>query len=187
MRTTGATASTAGETEETAGFTRAGYFTGALAGLVAGAVMSMGMMLIAILRGESPWGMPNMIATMWLGVGAADGGLGVATMFGLVTHMATSALMGVVAVPFVAGLARWRVLLVSLAYALASYPLVFSLVIRWANPLMYERAPMFDMTWGHAVFGVTFAVAFLWIGDRRDRPHRQIRVSGRNTAHANQK
>ena len=121
-----------------------------------------------LLRGDSPRGIPNMIATMWLG-GAADGGLGVPPMIGMVTHMATSGLMGIVAVPFVAVLPRWRVLLVSLAYALASYPLVFSLVMRWANPLMYERAPMFDMTWGHAVFGVTFAVAFLWIGGRRDR------------------
>ena len=129
--------------------------------------MSMGMMLIAVLRGDSAWGLPNMIAAMWLGVDVADGGFGVPTMVGMLTHAATSTLMGMVAVPFISGLAGWRVLLVSLAYALASYPLVFSLVMRWANPLMYERAPMIDMTWGHSVFGVTFATVLLWIRGRR--------------------
>lgn len=40
-------------------------------------------------------------------------------MIGVATHEATSAQMGVIAVPFVAGLPGGRVLLVSFAYALA--------------------------------------------------------------------
>lgn len=166
--TSGAPASGSGEPIDTPGMSgRVGHGSGAIAGLVAGVVMSMGMMLIAMLRGDSAWGIPNMISAMWLGVDAAGVGFGVPTMVGMMTHAATSALMGVVAVPFVSGLAGWRVLLVSLAYALASYPLVFSLVMRWANPLMYERAPMIDMTWGHSVFGVTFAMVVLRLRGRR--------------------
>jgi hypothetical protein len=145
------------------------YGAAAVAGVIAGTVMSMAMMLVAILRGQSVWMLPNMIAAMWLGPDVATGALGLPTMVGFLTHMATSALMGVVAVPFVAGLPRWRVLLVSLAYALASYPLVFSLVLSWTNPLMYERASMMQMTWGHLVFGAVFGVSFTWLERRRDR------------------
>lgn len=152
--------------------TRPHYKVGAIAGLIAGIVMSMAMMLAATLRGERIWTLPDLIAAMWLGPGVADGRLGLATMIGLLTHAATSALMGVVAVPFVAGLPEWRVLLASLAYALASYPLVFSLVMRWADPVMYERAPMVQMTWGHFIFGAVLGTAFIcierWRSDRGD-------------------
>lgn len=133
----------------------------ALAGMIAGAVMSIAMMVAAVMHGESIWMMPNLISAMWLGPGAASGGLGVPTLLGFLTHEVTSAIMGVVAVPFIAGLSGGRVLLASLAYSLASYPLVFSLVLRWANPSMYERAPMVQMTWGHLLFGAVFAPAYL--------------------------
>lgn len=140
--------------------TSAHYATAALSGLIAGTVMSMAVMLATMLRGESVWTMPNLIAAMWLGADVATGALGAPTFIGLLTHEATSALMGVVATPFVAGLSGRRVLLVSLAYALASYPLIFSLVMRWADPVMYQHAPMALMTWGHLVYGVVFAVAY---------------------------
>ncbi len=167
MTTTGVSISSPEEMAPPPNRTRAGYGAGAIAGLAAGAVMSMAMMLIATLRGESPWALPDLIAAMWLGSDVADGRLGIPTMVGMLTHGATSAMMGIVAVPFVAALPGWRVLPISLAYALASYPLVFSLVMSWANPLMYERVSMIDMTWGHSVFGVVFGVTFLWIARRR--------------------
>lgn len=43
------------------------YGAGAVAGLIAGTVMSMAMMLLAVLAGESIWGMPNLIGAMWFG------------------------------------------------------------------------------------------------------------------------
>lgn len=82
------------------------------------------------------------------------------TMVGILTHETTSALMGLIAVPFVAGLSGGRVMLVSLAYALASYPLVFSLVMSWADPIMFQRAPMVQMTWGHLIFGAVFGFVY---------------------------
>lgn len=75
--------------------------------------------------------------------------------------------MGLVAVPFVAGLRGRRMLLASIAYALASYPFVFSLVLSWANPVMYRHAPMVDMTWAHLLFGIVFAATYLRLRDER--------------------
>ncbi|MCY7378619.1 MAG: hypothetical protein LH467_04680 [Gemmatimonadaceae bacterium] len=52
-------------------------------------------------------------------------------------------------------------IVVSLAYALASYPLVRSLVLSWANPTTYTQAPMMQMRWGHLIFGAVFGMAYL--------------------------
>ena len=146
------------------------YGAAVVAGLVAGTVMSMAMMLVALLRGPSIWSMPNMIAAMWLGPDVATESFGLPTMVGFLTHATTSALMGLVAVPFVAGLSRGRVMLVSPAYALASYPLVFSLVMSWADPIMYQRAPMVQMTWGHLIFGAVFGLTYAKLALRPVRP-----------------
>lgn len=145
------------------------YGPAAVAGVIAGTAMSMAMMVVASLRGQSVWMLPNLIAATWLGPNVATDAPGFPTMVGFLTHEATSALMGVVALPFIATLSRPRVLLVSLAYALASYPLVCSLVMSWANPLMYQRAPMIQMTWGHLIFGAVFGSAYLWLDDRVKR------------------
>lgn len=123
--------------------------------------MAMAMMVVAFLGGDSVWAQPNLIAAMWFGPHIATDALGMPTMIGFLTHEVTSALMGIIAVPFVANLSSTRTLLASLAYAVASYPLVFTLVISWANPLMFQRASMVQMTWGHLLFGAVFGAAFL--------------------------
>ena len=74
-----------------------------------------------------------------------------------------------IALAWIAGLTGRRLFLASLAYALASYPLVFSTVISWANPTMYQRAPMMDMTWGHMIYGIVFAVAYTFIVRRSEK------------------
>lgn len=129
----------------------------ALAGLLAGMMMSMAMMAASMIQGDSPWTLPDLISAMWLGPHAADGTLGFATLAGFATHEATSALMGVVAIPFVRHLRGTQLALVAMAYALASYPLVFSTVLAWANPLMFRQAGMLKMTAGHLLFGLLFA------------------------------
>jgi len=50
---------------------------------------------------------------------------------------------------------------VAFAYAVASYPVAFSAVIRGANPLMMEHAEMIPMTIGHAVCGVVLGMVWL--------------------------
>ncbi len=70
------------------------------------------------------------------------------------------ALMSVVAVPFAAGLPQLRILLVSLTYAPASHPFVFTLVLTWANPLMIQRTGLVEMTASHALSGVAFGALY---------------------------
>ncbi len=133
---------------------------GVVAGLVAGAVMALFMMGWMVASGKSAWTNPNLIAVMWLGPSAL-GGLSGATALGFATHMATSALMGWIAVPFIRDLPPARNVLVAFAYALASYPLVFALVLTWVNPLMVERTGLVPMTLAHALFGVVLGAAYL--------------------------
>lgn len=98
------------------------WTAGVLAGVSAGVVMAGVMMLYIAATGRSVWTNPNLIAVMWLGERVADGRFGIATVVGFATHMATSALMGFVAVPFVRDLGAGRTLLASISYAIASYP-----------------------------------------------------------------
>ena len=139
------------------------YGTAAVAGVIAGTVMSMTMMLVASLHGQSVWIMPNLIAAMWLGDDVADGRLTGATAVGFATHMATSALMGWVAVPFLRDLPPGRTVLVAVSYALASYPLVFATVLIWANPLMVQCSELVPMTLAHVLFGVVLGLVYLRI------------------------
>ncbi len=143
------------------------YGAGVAAGAVAGFVMSAFMMLLATFRSRSVWTMPNLIAAMWMGPEVSDGRLTAATLVGFTTHMATSALMGLVALPFIAGLPRRRTMLASLSYAVASYPVVFAVVLSWTNPVMVARAGLASMTAAHAVFGLVMGAVYLGILERR--------------------
>ena len=73
---------------------------GVVAGAVAGLVMAAFVMVWMVAVGRSVWTNPNLIAAMWTGDGA-EGGFSGATALGFATHMATSALMGGIAVPLV--------------------------------------------------------------------------------------
>lgn len=138
---------------------RAGLISGAIAGMV----MSLAMMSMMMANGKSPWMMPNLISAMWLGPQAAGGQAGWSTILGFSTHLVTSMVMGLVAVPFIKDLSPVRTLLASISYAVASYPVVFAAVLTWANPLMVEKAPLVPMTIGHAIFGLTLGASFLWL------------------------
>jgi len=138
-----------------------------LAGLFAGLVMALAMMGYMKATGHSVWTNPNLIAAMWLGNAAADGRLSLATAVGFATHMVTSAIMGVVAVPFIASLPPLRTLLAAVSYAIASYPVVFAAVISWANPLMVARTELVPMTAAHAPFGLVLGTTYILLPHRR--------------------
>ena len=146
---------------------RGDYRAGALAGTVAGAVMAVFMMGLMAARGRSVWTNPDLIAVMWLGPAVADGERTAATLVGLATHMATSALIGLVSMPFIAGLPRGRTLLASVSYAVASYPVVFAAVLSWANPLMVARAELVPMSVAHTLFGLVMGFTYLRLGASR--------------------
>lgn len=140
---------------------------GAVAGTIAGLVMAIAMMGYMAATGRSPWTNPDLIAAMWMGDHVAGGRLSLATLAGFATHMATSATMGVAALPFIAGLPCGRTLLAAFAYALASYPVVFATVLTWANPLMVARSELIPMTAAHALFGLVLGAAYLGLTRRR--------------------
>jgi hypothetical protein len=119
------------------------------------------MMMYMAVHGESVWTNPNLIAVMWVGPSAVRGGFGWPTIIGFATHMATSLVMGVVGVVFIASLPPRRTLLAALAYALASYPVVVGFVMTWANPLFVERTTIVPMTIAHAVFGAVYGAVYL--------------------------
>lgn len=139
--------------------TRAG--AGVVAGLAAGITMAAFMMAWMVASGQSVWTNPNLIAVMWVGREAALGGFSSATVLGFVTHLATSALMGVIALAFIRDLPPARTMLAASAYALASYPFAFAFVMTWANPLMVERTDLIPMTLAHMVFGVVLGAVYL--------------------------
>ena len=134
---------------------------GVVAGVAAGVAMSAGMMLYTLASAGSMWINPNLVAVMWLGADVAGGDFKTATMLGLATHVATSALMGAVAVPWIYRLPSWRTMLAAFAYALGSFPLVFAAVMTWLNPLMVERAGLVPMAAAHALFGIVLGAVYL--------------------------
>lgn len=142
---------------------------GALAGAVAGIVMAASMMGYMLVRQQSVWTNPNLIAVMWMGPEAATAGFGIATIVGFATHMAASVLMGVMGILFIAALPRGRTVLAALAYALASYPVAIAFVMTWANPLFVERTQVVPMTMAHIVFGLVYGWTFLALVGRSDR------------------
>ncbi|MFU8803508.1 MAG: hypothetical protein ACNA8W_06845 [Bradymonadaceae bacterium] len=141
--------------------TKSTYLAGIIAGLIAGAIMSVAMMAYMASVGMSVWTNPNLVAVMWLGAEVAGPGFSGATILGFITHMAMSALMGLIAVPFILALSPWRTVAISIFYATASYPIVFTLVITWANPMMFETSDTVPMTLAHVLFGVVLGSAYL--------------------------
>lgn len=140
---------------------------GIIAGSVAGLVMAMAMMGYMYWTGQSVWTNPDLIAAMWMGPEVADGRLTLATLVGFMTHMATSALMGVIAIPFIYKLPPWRTMLAAFSYALASYPVAFATIMSWADPVMVERTRLIPMAAAHALFGIVLGAVYLWL--RRER------------------
>lgn len=134
---------------------------GIIAGAVAGLVMALFMMGWMYLTGKNIWTNPNLIAVMWMGPEAAGSGLSLATLVGFATHMVTSMLMGIIAVPFIYDLPPWRTMLAAFSYALASYPVAFATIMTWVNPLMVERTGLVPMAAAHAVFGLVLGGVYL--------------------------
>lgn len=139
---------------------------GAISGLVAGFAMAVGMMMYMTVQGRSIWANPDLIAAMWMGPEVANGELSLATLVGFATHMVTSAIMGIIAIPFIDGLPFWRMLLNAFAYALASYPFIFAFILTWANPLMIERVELVPMAVAHIIFGIVMGITYWFLREK---------------------
>lgn len=142
---------------------------GMIAGSLAGLFMAAAMMAYMHATGRSAWTNPNLIAALWTRQASPGGKLTTDTIAGFAVHLGTSATMGMIAIPFIADLPGWRTILVAVAYSLASYPLVLSAVISWADRPMFNTSNFIPLTAAHALYGIVLGSTFLLIASRTGR------------------
>jgi hypothetical protein len=142
-----------------------------VAGLVAGAVMSIWKMAEALARGRGLWRPPNLIASILLGE-RADTGRFLASGFvvGMALHAVASAFMGWLYGVLVSPAARdWSApaeIAVILGYALLNWAVYQYLVMPWLAPIMNRRTGARSLAVAHLVWGLTFAWWYLAVAGR---------------------
>lgn len=140
--------------------------TATIAGLVAGAVMSVGKMLEAALKGKGFWRPPNLIASILLGQRADTGRFLLdGFLVGMVLHALASAFMGwLYGVAIAEHVDQWptpfEVVLI-LGYALVHWASYQYLVMPWLAPVMNRNSSAASLAVAHLVWGLTFAAWFL--------------------------
>lgn len=135
------------------------------AGLRAGAVagMAMAVVLMAWTRATtgSAWRFPNLVAAFFLGDDVAGTDITLPTMLGLAMHVAASALLGAAIIPLLRDLPVRRKIATAVVAGLAAYPLVYTLILSWAHPLMVEQAELVPMTLAHAAYGGVLGAVYI--------------------------
>ncbi len=146
--------------------------TGAVAGIVAGLVMTVWKMAEAAISGVGVWRPPNLIATIVLGPSANSGAFQYAPFaVGMLLHLLTSIAMGVVyaalAARFLPRVAPAAELGMVIAYALLSWATYQWLIMPWLAPTMDENVTPTSLAIAHVVFALGFAA---WWIPRTRRP-----------------
>lgn len=137
-----------------------------IAGLVAGAVMSVWKMGEAALTGKGLWRPPNLIASIVLGE-HADTGRFLASAFtiGMTLHALASALMGgfygLVIAPHVHAWPTPAQTLLILGYALLNWAAYQYLIMPWLAPIMNRHSRPLSLAVAHLVWGLAFAWWYL--------------------------
>jgi uncharacterized membrane protein YagU involved in acid resistance len=136
--------------------------TGAVAGIVAGLVMSGWKMAEAAISGAGVWRPPNLIATLVLGPSANSGAFqALPFAVGMLLHVLTSIAMGVVyaafAARFLPRLAPAAELGVIVVYALLSWATYQWLTMPWLAPTMDANVTPTSLAIAHVIFALAFA------------------------------
>lgn len=130
------------------------WWAGAFAGIIAGLVfMMMEMALIWLVKGESPWGPPRMMAAMIMGQGVlpppATFDIGI-MMMAMMVHMVMSIIYGLTGAWIVHRFDLRIALLIGAVYGFAIYVINFHIVVpamfSWfvmARGVISELAPVF--------------------------------------------
>lgn len=139
---------------------------GLTAGFAAGLVRSVALMSYLAVENESIWTYFNLMGAIWQGPEVAHGQFVTATVAGMAIHLIASMLLGVAAIPFIDGLAGWKLLLNAFTYGLAAYPFIFAFVLSWANPVMVERMNLVAISGGQALFGIVLGVTYAMLCGR---------------------
>ena len=137
-----------------------------IAGLIAGAVMTVWKMGEEAITGKGMWLPPNLIATIILGPRVATGRfIPSAFIVGMVLHAAASAAMGwlygALVSPIAGALPPAAQLAVIVAFALVSWALYQYLMMPWLAPVMKEHSKPLSLAIAHVVWGLAFAAAIL--------------------------
>jgi uncharacterized membrane protein YagU involved in acid resistance len=136
--------------------------TGAVAGVVAGLVMTVWKMAEAAIAGVGVWRPPNLIATIALGPSANHGEFSYAAFaVGMLLHVLTSIVMGVVyaafAARFLPRVTRAAEFGVIIGYALLNWAAYEWLIMPWLAPVMDANVSPTSLAIAHVVFALGFA------------------------------
>jgi hypothetical protein len=142
--------------------------TATIAGLVAGAVMSIEKMLETALTGKGFWRPPNLIASILLGP-RADTGRFLLSGFlvGMGLHVLASTFMGwfygAVIAEYVDGWTAPVETLLILGYALLNWAAYQYLLMPWLAPVMNRGSSPASLAVAHVVWGLAFAWWYLLV------------------------
>jgi hypothetical protein len=143
--------------------------TATIAGLVAGAVMSIEKMIETAVRGKGLWQPPNLIASMILGQRANTGRFLLdGFLVGMALHAVASAFMGwLYGVAIAEHVDHWPALLqilLILGYAFAHWATYQYLIMPWLAPVMNRNSSAASLAVAHLVWGGAFAWWYLFVG-----------------------
>lgn len=143
-------------------------------GLVAGAVMLVVVVILALARGEGLLWTPKLVATTFLGPTAMAGGFGTA-LFGLLAHFAMSVLLAMAFVRVVGRTTRRRAMFAGMLYGIAIWAGSQFLVLPWASPyLALEFGTVWPFFLGHFSYGLIVASTIPTVADIDARPQAYI-------------
>jgi hypothetical protein len=140
--------------------------TATIAGLVAGAVMSIEKMIETAVRGKGLWQPPNLIASMILGQRANTGRFLLdGFLVGMALHALASAFMGwLYGVAVAEHVDHWPALLqilLILGYAIVHWATYQYLIMPWLAPVMNRNSSPLSLAVAHMVWALAFAAWFL--------------------------
>lgn len=136
---------------------------GITAGLVAGAVYWLFLMILAVSAGGTIWGVMKGAAAPFIGAAAAspDFALG-PILLGALCHFAISASWGAAFGVLAYGLSRTTTVIAGVGWGLVVWLVMFYVVLPLAGlGAMVAQTPVVMAILGHLIFGLSLGLAFL--------------------------
>ena len=142
---------------------------GIVAGLIAGAVMSVWMMGWGLVAGDGAWSMPQLISTVILGPDGYMGGQifrAGPVMTGFLLHELTSAGMGLVYAPLIRlPLLRRAPLVTAVFYAFVSWIVAELWLFPFVSDTLAAESTPLQTALAHIVFGIVLGLYARRVGE----------------------
>ena len=142
---------------------------GVQAGVVAGAVMFVYLLLDAGLRGSTVWSTMNLFSSNFYGARALGPGFRRTTLAGLAWHVGSSGVLGL-GISVLLARSASRPTRCSLIGALLAFAWYYS-VVRWLWPLwnpLALRQPFPGLLFAHLIFGVSMGIYPRFLAELQD-------------------